>query len=487
MQFYLNMQLATKIAYNTIVQFLSKALSTVLGLLAIALITRYLSPEGFGEYTAATTFLSFFAIIADMGLTLVTVQLISRPGADEPRILGNLLALRLVSAAGLLALAPLAAVFFPYSAAIKQAILIGAASFVFIALNQILVGLFQKNLRMDKVSIAEVLSRVVLLAATYWAVRIDSGLNGIIWAMVGASLVNFALHLAFSRRFVRLRLHFDFKYWLDVLKRSWPLALTIIFNLLYLKTDTLLLSLIPRESRIGIIAEVGLYGAAYKVIDVLITLPFMFAGIILPILTARFAAGLRAEFREVYQRSFDAMVLFALPMMVGTFFVARQTMVLVAGPEFAAAGPILSVLIIAAAAVFVGTIPAHAVIAIDKQRQIIGAYFFVAVSSIIGYAVLIPLFSYYGAAAMTIYSEVFIAIASIWLVYRYTRYLPSLKLAAKAGLACAVMAAALHFYPNLFKESLAATIAIGVLAYSGAVLALGAVKKDDIKILINRH
>lgn len=46
---------------------------------------------------------------------------------------------------------------------------------------------------------------------------------------------------------------------------------------MYLKTDTLILSLIKSPE------EVGLYGAAYRIIDVPTTLPYMFAGIILPI------------------------------------------------------------------------------------------------------------------------------------------------------------------------------------------------------------
>jgi O-antigen/teichoic acid export membrane protein len=247
------------------------------------------------------------------------------------------------------------------------------------------------------------------------------------------------------------------------------------------------LSIIPRPSEIGIIAEVGLYGAAYKVIDVLITLPFMFAGIILPILTARYAGGLREEFKDIYQKSFDAMVLFAIPMMVGTYFIATQTMSLVAGQKFAASGPILSILIIAAGAVFIGSIPAHAVIAIDKQKKIIGAYFFVALTSILGYALLIPRFSYFGAAWVTIYSEVIIALASVWLVYRYTQYLPSFKVFIKSILASIIMIIAIIYYPKLLSESIWATVIIGMLSYTLGIIIVKGIKKEDFNILLNRN
>jgi len=68
------MRLSAKIFYNIIVQIIGKIIATVLGLVAIAIITRQLGLAGFGQYTTIITWLSFFAILADFGLTLVTAQ-----------------------------------------------------------------------------------------------------------------------------------------------------------------------------------------------------------------------------------------------------------------------------------------------------------------------------------------------------------------------------------------------------------------------------
>jgi O-antigen/teichoic acid export membrane protein len=100
----------------------------------VALITRYLGQAGFGAYTTVITFLTFFAVIADLGLTLVTVQMISGAKDEENKILNNLFSLRLVSALILLGLAPIIVIFSPYSAAVKFGVMITAVSFVFPAL-----------------------------------------------------------------------------------------------------------------------------------------------------------------------------------------------------------------------------------------------------------------------------------------------------------------------------------------------------------------
>jgi len=480
------MKLSTKVAYNAIVQAVSKFIATILGLVAIALITRYLGQTGFGQYTTIITFISFFAVIADLGLTLITVQMISKPDAHLDRTLGNLLALRLVSAIILLGIAPLAALFFPYSWEMKVGIFITSFAFLFTALGQILVGLFQKNLRMDKASIAEIVGRALLVIGFFIVIKYNYGLTGILAVTVFSNAASFLLQYLFALPFLKIKLQFDFVFWGEIIKKSWPLATTIILNLIYLRTDTLLLSIIPRESEIGILAEVGLYGAAYKVIDVLITLPFMFAGIILPILTARWAEKNKAGFALVLQKSFDAMMIVAIPLVIGTQLVADQIITVVAGADFVIAGKILKLLIIACGAIFFGNIFAHAVIAIDRQKNIIGAYIFTAITSVIGYLIFIPLYTYYGAAWVTIYSEVVISLASFYLVWKYTNFLPKLEVTLKAILASLIMGGATYLMMNYYQLNLLIVLAVAVIIYCLALLSIGGLKKEDLLILINK-
>lgn len=470
------MRLSTKVAYNTIVQVISKVIATALGLAAVAIMTRYLGKEGFGQYTTIVTFLSFFAIIADLGLTLVTVQMISRPSVDEHKILSNLFSLRFVSAIIFLGLAPLVIIFFPYDPIIKLGVAVTALSFFFIALNQILVGLFQKNLRMDKVSIAEVVSRIVLVAGVVLVWHFDLGLINIMTATVIASAVNFLLHYSFSRNFVRIKLHFDLAVWKKIIKQSWPLALTIIFNLIYLKTDTLILSLIKSQ------AEVGIYGATYKVIDVLITFPFMFAGIVLPIMTARWALSNKEGFKNVLQRSFDMMAIIAIPLVIGTQFVAKDVMVLVASQEFAPSGAVLQILIIAAGLIFLGCMFAHAVIALDKQKKIIPVYIFTAITAVIGYLIFIPRYSYFGAAWVTIYSEISITLASFYLVWKYAQFFPNLKVVGRSLAASLIMASALYLISswNLFL-----VLSLAVLVYFIMLYLFKGIDKQVIMDLVS--
>jgi O-antigen/teichoic acid export membrane protein len=477
------MNLYAKVARNTLMQIAGKIISTILGLLAIAMITRYLSPSGFGEYTTITTFLAFFAVIADLGLTLVTAQMLSDSHNEESQVLNNLFGLRLVSAIFFISLAPLIVIFFPYDTAIKSGILIAAAAFFFPALNQVLIGLFQKKLSMGRDVFSEVASRLTLILVIFLSLHFKLGLNGILIATVASAAVNFILHYFLACHFITIKPEFNWSIWKNIIHKSWPLAITIILNLIYLRADTLILSVFKSN------AEVGLYGAAYRVIDVLTTIPFMFAGIILPILTSAWLENNKDYFKNVLQKSFDFMAILAIPLIVGSQLLGRPVMEFVAGSAFSESGNILKYLIIAVAAIFLGTIFSHAVIALDKQKKLIWFYIFTSFSSLIAYFILIPKYSYYGAAAVTIYSEVVIAIFSLACVYKYSRFKPNLKNLAKSILAAVIMGVFIYIAPSHYQDTLGGLILIIVLAMSIYFILLylfGAICAKDIEMIFKK-
>ncbi len=466
------MSLSLKIAFNALAQFSGKIVATILGLFSVALMTRYLGTEGFGQYTTIITFLSFFAIVADMGLTLISAQMLSQPKANREKILGNLMSFRLISAFILIVIAPLSVFLFPYDEIVKKGVILTSFSFVFIALNQVLTGFFQYKLRADKISLAEVIGRTVLLAGVFATWHFQLGLSGILAATVLASFINFFWLLLAARRFIKFKLEIDLNFWHQLIKKSWPLAVTIILNLLYLKTDTLILSLIKSQT------EVGIYGASYKVIDILVTIPFMFAGIILPLLVRALTRNKQEHFKDIMQKSLNIMLTLAWPLIFGAQILSSKIMILVAGPDFADSGPVLRILILAASLIFISCIFAHGIIAIEKQKKVIGAYIFTAVTSVIAYLIFIPTYSYFGAAWVTVYSEFSILVASAYVIWHYTKFVPNLEIFWKSLLASLFMLTILYYLKN---NNFWLLFFIGFVSYFLSLYVLGGLNKKYLK------
>ncbi len=469
------MSLTRAVAHNMFYQVGGKILSTILGLAALAMMTRYLGQDGYGGYTTIISFLQFFGILVDFGLTLTTVQMISEPDSDINKITSNIFTLRFFSAVIFLGLAPLVVLLFPYSATLKIGVAITSFSFLFIALNQVLIGLFQKNLRMEKVAVAENIGRVVLVAGIAAVVYLKAGLLAIMFAVILGSLANFLVNFLFSLKFVRIRFVFDWPIWKEIYRRSWPIGLSIIFNLIYLKADVIVLSLFQSQ------ATVGLYGASYRVLDVLTTLPMMFAGLVLPVLTASWAEKNLEKFSRVIKKSFDFLMIVIVPIIFGTMILGERIMGAVAGEEFSGSGIILKILILAAGAIFVGTLFGHVVVAIKKQKQMIWGYASVAFISLAGYVIFIPLYTYWAAAWITFFSEAAIALLTFFVVWKNTRLLPSGKVLWKSILASLLMCFALYF---LIDMNLLFLILLGAIIYFTALYLFRGYNKETVTEII---
>lgn len=424
----------SKAVRHTIIQLAGKSFSTLFGILALAVLTRYLGQEQFGWYTTITVFLQFFGILADFGLTLITAQMLSEPGADEEKITSNIFSLRLLISVIFFGSALVLVWFFPYPTDIKWGVWIYAASLFAVTLQNIFVGFYQKRTEMERVAWGDVLGRGLILGGYLVAAVLKLNILLIMAVSVIANLAQLALLWQGVSKYIKVRLVFEKQVYREVLCRSWPVAVSIAFNLLYLKADTLILSVVRPQ------AEVGLYGAAYRVIDVLTTVPTIFMGIMLPLLTAAWSGKNQEMFAKYFRRSFDLMAVLGWPLLIGGVLLSTRTMLFLAGGEFVASGNYLRILLLAMFCIFFGVVSAHAILSLNKQKQMIKWYLVDAVLSLIGYFIFIPRFGAYAAAWVTVFSEAFIMIITYVVVIQTSRVWPKLSVTFKSLVASLVMA-----------------------------------------------
>ncbi len=410
------MSFVQAVGRNTIIQFLGKVAGTAFGLVTVGLLQRYLEPSGFGAYTTAMAYLGFFSVLADLGLYLMLIRELTKPNADTGFVVGNLLGLRWVSAAIILGLGALLALLMPYSAAVRSAIWIGSLSFVAIAATQLLVGIFQTRLAMGRVALAELIGRVALLGGIIAVVSLGGSLAQVMLSVVAGSLVNLLIVWFAARGYTRFRPLFNFFYWKTILHDTWPVAISIVLNLIYFRIDTIFLSIFASSY------DVGLYGAAYKVLEILNTFPIMFVGLLLPALGAAFAHQHNQDFQRIFQKGFELLVMAALPIVVGGWILAEPILVAIGQQAYAPAAPILRLLLIAVVALFLNSLSGHAVTIINRQRQMVWTYLSVAVIGVTLYLILIPRFSYIGAATGTIITEALTAIVGYVLILRVMHF-----------------------------------------------------------------
>jgi O-antigen/teichoic acid export membrane protein len=471
------MSIAKKIFFNTSWQLVSRLGEIILGIFILGLITRLLGQTEYGYYTTIVAWLQFWIVLVDLGLYLTLLREIAAHPETETRTINAMVTLRLVTAILFLLIGSVIAQFLPYALEIKIGLWLLIISYVSNSIITVLTALFQQRLRMPVVAIASLVNKIILLVGILGLSLSLSAtpLYTILILSSVASLINLLIVLIATQKIIPLSLSWDISFWLQLLHKTWPLAVTTALNLIYFKLDTLFLSWYRPAN------EVGLYGASYRVLEIITTFPHMFMGLILPLLTAAWVSKNHTSLQNLWQRCFDFFAFLTLPLIAGTWVLATPIMIAIAGPEFAPSGPIVKVLILATAAIFFGTLYTYLVIVFDRQKAMIPYFALAALLSVIGYALTIPRYSYWGAAWMTVAIEVSI-IFFAWLTIRgqlqfRPRFITTLKLAASSvGMALALQQ--LSAWPLLLQ------ILAGVAIYALLVFLTRAFRWQDIRPLL---
>lgn len=466
------MSLTKKIALHTGFQIGGKGIGTMLSIATVYFLTRYLGPEGYGQYTTALSFLQFFGIIVDFGLYVVLLNRLAKPRANREKLVSNTFTLRLLTAVVFLGLAPVIALLFPYDTIVKEGIALMSAFFLFITLNQLLSAVFQKHLAMHWVALGEITAKVVMFGGILAVVFLDVGLPWVFATTLISGAFNFAINFLGARKFEKIRFRFDFPLWKSIIKEAAPIAISISLNLVYFKSDIIFLSLYHSQ------ALVGIYGAPYKILEVLIAFPAMFVGLVIPLLSSAWASKDLERFKGVLQKSVNFLMLLALPIVAGIFVTAEPIMLFIGGEEFIESAKYLRMLSVAAGSIFVGTLFSYLVVVLEQQKRMVWGYAFVAALTFAGYLIFIPQYGATAAAALTIFSEMTIMFIAYAIVLLSSNIRVNWRPAVKMAIAAGAMALIVDTVPidNLFV-----LVAIGGVSYVTLVYFLKAIDKETLQ------
>lgn len=469
--------LAQKIAINTIISAASRVLGVALALVTVGLLTRYFSRSEWGDYSIMLTWGGIFGTIAEFGLYQFLIREISKPGADEKKIAGNIFSLRLVFSFFIFLLAPVLSLLLPYSSEARLGIAVGMIGFWLLASSQVLMAVFQKYLRMDKVALAELTGRVVQLVLIYWLIKIEAGFLMIVGAFSLSCLANFLTTSLLVQKYTRVGLRFDVVFWKSALRSSYPIALSSILTMIYFSSDSLMLSILKPSS------DVGIYRLSYKILESLIFFPSMFVGLVMPLLSVS-AFREWARFKTVFQRSNDVLTIFALPLILGTFVLSPQIIRLLGGSNYPESVGVLNILIVAVGVIFLGTLYSFGLISLERQKDLVWISGAGAAANVILNLVLIPKFSYYAAAATTLFTELLVTVFMAVCIYRVIKFFPSFRIFFKSLGAGLLMMAVLWGFR---AHNLAFLVALGGLTYFGFLYLFKGFSWGDIKEILGKN
>jgi O-antigen/teichoic acid export membrane protein len=395
--------LTVRLATNTIVQGGGILAGAAISFFTFVAVTRGLGPDAFGDFTAAMVFLFIPVVLADIGFSTAVLREISAaPDRTEPAMRASLPFRTLVSA-GVVVVAAGVGIALPLNDRTTVAILIGSVGSFLTLMTLALLPVLQAQLRMHWAVAGNISGRLVTLGTTLGAFALGLGFKAIVVAQVVGIAVTFVVHLFAVGRTVSLRPVVDPQYWRSLVLGSLVIGLAIGLSQIYFRVDTVLLAVFrPSE-------EVGLYGAAYKFIELAQFMAAAVAVSMFPPLAAFVAKG-DPRANELMQKSFDVLIAGAVFLFVLMLAFPEEIITITAGPEYEDAAAALRLLAPYVLVAFVNAGLWRGLLAAERDRMLLATAVAVLVLNVALNLALIPEYGYKAAAVVSVVSEAAIVV-----------------------------------------------------------------------------
>lgn len=377
------------------------------GLLIGVWVARYLGPLQFGIFSFASAFVALFGAIASLGLNGIVVRdLINEPD-NASGTLGTVFLLQVIGGLSAFGMVVLAIDWVrPNDGLIKGiAVVLGFAT-VFKA-SETVKYWFESQVQSKYVVWVENGAFLIFSVVKVLLVVQEASLLWFVWAVCAeAILVSVALMSMYVWQGGLLNSwHIQKHKALSLIKESWPLALSSMAIMMYMRVDQIMLGKILGDDAVGI------FSAAVRISEVWYFVPTAVVASIFPSIIEAKKQSEALYYRRL-QKLYDLLIFFALLVALTVTFLSDWLVNMLYGYAYQQAGVLLAVHIWAG--IFVALNVASGRWLIDQgysllalKRNLIGLTVNVSLNFY-----LIPIYGALGAANSTLFSFIFSAYIS---------------------------------------------------------------------------
>lgn len=403
--------LGTRVLRNLSLLSVSQVVGLGISIISVSLLSRALSVAEFGAFNYAFALLSFGLMLADPGLATSLVRDIAQTRDPEQVaiVIQRALGLKL-TLAGIVTLVFWTGAWWwleePFRAATMILILVvpvqawALASVVLIARVQVKRGVA-----------IELATRLTGFAALIAALALGWGLPGVLLAVLLGELAGVVATGRLAWSVVRPRPRVDLAYWRALLRASLTVGGASILAVLVNRLDFLML-----ERLVGA-DELGYYGAAYRLPQLLERVPMLALATVFPLMS-QLAADDRGALLTVYRWSLARATWLAAAAVIAGQLAAPQIVTIWMGPDYLPSVPALRWLLLTTGCIYLAVVAGNLLVAIRQARVSLVIWMVAAPLNVALNWWWIPREGATGAAAATCVTFVVVLLASLVAVER---------------------------------------------------------------------
>lgn len=394
-----------KVVDNVAWLFFDKILRMGLGLLVGVWAARYLGPEQFGLLNFAIAFSGLFASLATLGLQGIVVRDIVRQPESARMELGTAAILQTVGGVlSFLLILGFIAYLRPNDPQARLMVGIVGATILFKGMD---IAVYWFESQVNSKYTVWVQNGIFLIVAVIKVLLIlnDAPLIVFAWMMLfETGMAGIAMMVMMNKNGLLLKeLGASWLQAKRLLKDSWPLALSGIAIMIYMKLDQIMLGQMIGDEAVGV------FSAAVKISEIWYFIPMAIVASVFPTILETKRRSEEQYLRRL-QKLYDLMVMGSVLVALPMTFLAPVIVDLLFGSAYCEAGTILAIHIWASIFVCLGVASGQSLLAEDRQTISLQRTFAGMLTNIALNLVLIPYAGAIGAAVSTVLAQAMAAL-----------------------------------------------------------------------------
>lgn len=448
---------------NAILNVIKTLMGLIFPLITFPYASRILLPEGLGKVNFANSIVSYFAMIASLGIETYGVREAAKVRDDKillSQFTKEIFTINMISTVMSYILFAIAVFFIPKFVEYRTLLIVSGATILFSTLG--INWLYSAVEDYVYITVRSIIFQFISLGLLFLFVKtkddyIKYAAISVI-SSVGSNILNF-LH---SRKYITIKtgVPLILKKHLKPIFVLFAMAVTVK---IYTALDTTMIGFIKGDY------EVGIYTAATKINKIVLSLVVAIGAVMLPRLSYYSKLEDKTEFFSLSYNGFNILLLISIPCSIGLSLLSDSVINILSGTGYEAA--IIPMRIMNPIIVIIGLsnfMGIQIFMPLNKEKWTLYSVIAGALINFSMNTILIPKYGAVGASVATVSGETAVTIVQFIMVRRFLKIKPILLAFVKYLINSVIMSIpvclAVHFIENQILE-LAVGIIIGMLIY----------------------
>lgn len=322
------MQKDKSLGLNALLNSLQSLLNLVFPLITFPYVSRTLSVDGVGKYNFASSIVSYFILLAGLGISNYAVREGAKLRNDRKAIssfASRVFTINMVSTLISYLFLFLVIILTPVLHNYVVAILIFSVQIFFTTLGTDWVyTIFEEY---GYITIRNLVFKIISIVLLFIFVRHSNDYLNYVAITVIASTGSYVLNFLHARKYCDIRLDFHFKW------DNYVIPILVIFGSrvaiqIYLSSDVTMLGFLQNEY------VVGIYSTATKIYGIVGALLTALTAVTIPRLAMLMGQGRIDEYNQLLKQVVNTILFIVLPGIAGLFMVSQDVVIIIAGEKY---------------------------------------------------------------------------------------------------------------------------------------------------------